>query len=201
MSLFRRNDNLLRDSFFNDDFENEFFNHPLIPFPSVYPYYHRHPMERLEKQLSKAFNKDVFKSIDFSPKVNLSEDEKNYYIHAELPGMTKDQVKMELSDDDRTLTISGERETVIDNSNSNEEAKDNQNKDKKEEIKKENKNSNNKKYSRIECSYGRFERSFSIPENTNVNDIQAKMENGILEVILPKVEAPKPEPKRIIQIQ
>jgi len=204
MSLFRRNDNLLRDSFFNDDFENEFFNHPLISFPSVYPYYHHHPMERLEKQLSKAFNKDVFKSIDFAPKVNLSEDEKNYYIHAELPGMTKDQVKMELSDDDHTLTISGERETIIDNSNPNEEAKDDKDehkKDKKEENKKENKNSNHKKYSKIECSYGRFERSFSIPENANVNEIQAKMENGILEIVLPKVVAPKPEPKRIIQIQ
>jgi len=196
------------DSFFNTDIEDEFFNHPLISFPSIYPYYHNHPIENLEKQISKAFDKDVFKTVDFSPKINLSEDEKNYYIHADLPGLNKDQVKMELSNDDHVLTISGERETVIDNSNSNDEKKDqkegqkegqkeNEKKSEKETI---NKN-NNKKYSRIECSYGRFERSFSIPENADVTAIQAKLENGVLEVTLPKLTAPKPEPKHTIQIQ
>ena len=210
MSLFKRNNNHpLKDSFFDTDFEDEFFNHPLISFPSIYPYYYHHPMENLEKQLSKAFNKDVFKAIDFSPKINLSEDEKNYYIHADLPGLNKDQVKMELSDDDHVLTISGERETIIDNSNDEKEGqKENQKEDKKEnekenkkETKKETKNKNNKKYSRIECSYGKFERSFSIPENADVNTIQAKMENGVLEVTLPKIATPKPEPKHTIQIQ
>jgi len=194
MSLFRRNNT---NSFFDTDFEDEFFNHPLISYPSVYPYYYHHPFENLEKQISKAFDKDVFKAVDFSPKINLSEDEKNYYIHADLPGLNKDQVKMELSDDDRVLTISGERETVIDHSNDEKEAKKEDKKEK--ENKKEKKD--NKKYSKIECSYGRFERSFSIPENTDVNTIQAKMENGVLEVTLPKVAAPKPEPKHTIQIQ
>jgi len=197
MSLFKRNNNI--DSFFNTDFEDEFFNHPLIS--SVYPYYYRRPFENLEKQVSKAFDKDVFKTVDFSPKINLSEDEKNYYIHADLPGLNKDQVKMELTDDDRVLTISGERETVIDNSNSNDEKeKAQETKEGEKEHKKENKKEN-KKYSRIECSYGRFERSFSIPENTDLNAIQAKMENGVLEVTLPKIAAPKPEPKHTIQIQ
>jgi len=195
MPLFKRNhhNNLQKGSFFNNNFEDEFFNHPLISFPSIYPYYYHHPMENLEKQISKAFDKDVFKAVDFSPKINLSEDEKNYYIHADLPGLNKDQVKMELSDDDRVLTISGERETVIDNSNDEKKAK--------KEGKKEKKNKNNKKYSKIECSYGRFERSFSLPENTDINAIKAKMENGVLEVTLPKIAAPKPEPKRTIQIQ
>jgi len=201
MSLFKKSNNYpLRDSFFNTDLEDEFFNHPLISFPSIYPYYYRHPIENLEKQISKAFDKDVFKAVDFSPKINLSEDEKNYYIHADLPGLNKDQVKMELSDDDRILTISGERETIIDNSNDNSNDEKDEKKVKKE-GEKENKNKNNKKYSKIECSYGRFERSFSIPENTDVKTIQAKMENGVLEVTLPKVAAPKPEPKHTIQIQ
>ena len=206
MSLFKRNNNhSLRDSFFNTNLEDEFFNHPLISFPSIYPYYYNHPIENLEKQISKAFDKDVFKAVDFSPKINLSEDEKNYYIHADLPGLNKDQVKMELSDDDHVLTISGERETIIDNSNDEKESqKESQKEDKKEnekENKKETKNKYNKKYSRIECSYGRFERSFSIPENADVNTIQAKLENGVLEVTLPKIAAPKPEPKHTIQIQ
>ncbi|OUM56972.1 hypothetical protein PIROE2DRAFT_25782, partial [Piromyces sp. E2] len=109
-----------------------------------------------------------------SPKINLSEDEKNYYIHADLPGLNKEQVKMELSDNDHK----------------------NKNKKENKEEKK-----NNKKYSRIECSYGRFERSFSIPENADVNSIQAKLENGVLEVTLPKIESPKVESKHTIQIQ
>ncbi|ORX79995.1 HSP20-like chaperone [Anaeromyces robustus] len=205
-----RNNHLVSRNSLFDDLENEFFNYPLISFPSVYPYYYSHPMESLEKQISKVFNSDVFKSVDFSPKINLSEDEKNYYIHADLPGMNKDQVKMELSDDDRILTISGERETIIDNSNkdanANKEASKEETKkeeiNKKEETKKEVKKENNKKYSKIECSYGKFSRSFTLPENANLENIQAKMDNGVLEVTInKKEETPKPEPKHSIQIQ
>jgi len=220
-----------------DEIENGFFNHPLISFPSLYPYYYN-PAASLERQISKAFDKDLFKSVDFSPKINLSEDEKNYYIHADLPGMTKDQVKMEFSDDDRVLTISGERETIIDNSNddktenteteSDDKTKANVNKEaqeankteeskteeskteeskteKTEENKKENKNSNkqenHKKFTRIECSYGKFSRSFSIPENADINNIQAKMDNGVLKVTISKIEPSKHESKHTIQIQ
>ena len=217
----RRNNSLLGDSFFND-IENEFFNHPLITFPSLYPYSYLsyNPVKNLENQISKTFNSDVFKAVDFSPKINLSEDKNNYYIHADLPGMNKDQVKMELSDDDRVLTISGERETIIDDSDknskkdSNKESNKDSTKDKnatkdanenketiKEEQKETNKEENNKKYSRIECSYGKFSRSFSIPENVDINNIQAKMENGVLEVTLKKMEPQKNEHKHSIQIQ
>ncbi|ORY61998.1 HSP20-like chaperone [Neocallimastix californiae] len=179
----RRNNSLLRDSFFDDfdhAFDNEFFNHPLITFPTLYPYPYLsyNPVKSLENQISKTFNSDVFKTVDFSPKINLSEDENNYYIHADLPGMKKDQVKMELSDDERVLTIS--------DANENKESK---------------KEENNKKYSRIECSYGKFSRSFSIPENADINNIQAKMENGVLEVTLKKMEPQKNEHKHSIQIQ
>ncbi|ORY23291.1 HSP20-like chaperone [Neocallimastix californiae] len=179
----RRNNSLLRNSFFDDfdnDFDNEFFNHPLITFPTLYPYPYLsyNPVKSFENQVSKTFNSDIFKS--FSPKINLSEDENNYYIHADLPGMKKDQVKMELSDEDRILTISESE---------------------KKEQKDTNKEENNKKYSRIECSYGKFSRSFSIPENADINNIQAKMENGVLEVTLKKMEAQKNEHKHSIQIQ
>ena len=217
----RRNNSLLRDSFFDDfdnAFDNEFFNHPLITFPTLYPYPYLsyNPVKSLENKISKAFNSDVFKSVDFSPKINLSEDENNYYIHADLPGMKKDQVKMELSDDERVLTISGERETIIDNSDkksnkesskveNNESKKEEPNETKndntKEEQKESKKEENNKKYNRIECSYGKFSRSFSIPENADINNIQAKMENGVLEVTLKKMEPQKNEHKHSIQIQ
>lgn len=216
----RNNNSLLRDSLF-DDFENEFFNHPLISFPSFYPYYYN-PAASLERQISKAFDKDIFKSVDFSPKINLSEDEKNYYIHADLPGMKKEQVKMELSDEDRVLTISGERETIIDNSNDDEtengtklnanvnkeaqeanktEEQKTENEEEKQDSNKQEKQEKHKKYSRIECSYGKFSRSFSIPENADINNIQAKMDNGVLEVTISKIEPPKQESKHTIQIQ
>ena len=228
----RRNNSLFRDSFFDDiesDWENEFLNHLLITFPSLYPYPYLsyNPVKNLEDQISKTFNSDVFKAVDFSPKINLSEDENNYYIHADLPGMNKDQVKMELSDDDRILTISGERETIIDNSdknsdkNSNNDSNNDANKDstkdenakkdtnenketikeKQKETKNNNREENNKKYSRRECSYGEFSRSFSIPENADINNIQVKMENGALEVTLKKMKPQKNEHKHSIQIQ
>ncbi|KAG4098770.1 HSP20-like chaperone [Neocallimastix lanati (nom. inval.)] len=194
----RNNNSLFRDSFFDGQFENDFFNHPLISFPSIYPYYHRDPFNDLHNQISKAFNSDVFKSVDFSPKINLSEDENNYYIHADLPGMNKDQVKMELSDDNHVLTISGERESIIDNSDNN-----NNNDNIKDDNKnKENSNKGNtKKYSKIECSYGKFSRSFTLPENADINKIQARLENGVLEVHLPKLEPTKKEQRKTIQIQ
>jgi len=213
----RRNNSLLRNSLFDDfdnAFDNEFFNHPLITFPTLYPYPYLsyNPVKSLENQISKTFNSDVFKSVDFSPKINLSEDENNYYIHADLPGMKKDQVKMELSDEDRVLTISGERETIIDDSDKaskkdstkeeNNKENTNENKKSKKEEQNETKNEeNNKKYSRIECSYGKFSRSFSIPENADINNIQAKMENGVLEVTLKKMEPQMNEHKHSIQIQ
>jgi len=192
----RNNNSLFRDSFFDDQFENEFFNHPLISFPSIYPYYHRDPFNDLHNQISKAFNSDVFKSVDFSPKINLSEDENNYYIHADLPGMNKDQVKMELSDDNHVLTISGERESIIDNSDNNNDDTKNDNKNKENSNKR-----NTKKYSKIECSYGKFSRSFTLPENADINKIQARLENGVLEVHLPKLESTKKEQRKTIQIQ
>ena len=209
--VLRNNNSLLSNSLFNE-LDNELFNHPLISFDSLYPYYFNHPGS-LEKQISKEFDKqmELFKSVDFSPKINLSEDEKNYYIHADLPGLNKDQVKMELSEDNRLITISGERKTVINHSNENEteteskekanETKEKSNEESEKESKKESKNENNKKYSRIECSYGKFSRSFSIPENADINNIHAKLENGVLEVTISKIEPPKQESKRSIQIQ
>ncbi|ORY23398.1 low molecular weight heat shock protein ersh 15 [Neocallimastix californiae] len=48
--------------------------------------------------------------------------------------------------------------------------------------------------------YGKFSRSFSLPENANVEKIEAKMANGVLEIIIPKAEPPKNQ-RRTIQIQ
>ncbi|OUM64088.1 hypothetical protein PIROE2DRAFT_9253 [Piromyces sp. E2] len=213
--LIKRNNNSLLGNSLFDEFDNELFNHPLISFNSLYPYYFNHT-GILEKQISKEFEKEkeLFKTIDFTPKINLSEDAKNYYIHADVPGLNKDQIKMELSEDNHFITISGERKTIINHSEDKENENTNENKNEtestetnetkdetKKESKKEFKKENNTKYSRIECNYGKFSRTFSIPENADVNTIQAKLDNGVLEVTIAKIEPPKQEPKRSIQIQ
>ncbi|ORX78550.1 HSP20-like chaperone [Anaeromyces robustus] len=220
-------ENTLFDVFNDDDLFS--FHHPLR-----HQHGHRRGLNRrrnlyrsLERQLCNVFNdcKDeenaLFKLVDYTPNINLSEDEKNYYIHADLPGMTKDQVKMELNED-RILTISGERESIYDNNEEKEEKEEKEKQEKGKEEEEENtermeteeentttttttteenkKNNENRKYSMIECSYGKFSRSFTLPEDANLDGIQAKMENGVLEVIINKIETPKLQ-NRCIQIQ
>jgi len=244
----------LENSLF-DVFDDDFFD-ALTPRHSFgHPCRTRHnhrnhrknPYPSLKKQLSKLFDEDNLKLVDFSPKINLSEDEKHYYIHADLPGLNKDQVKMELNDD-RILTISGERRYTYDNNNEatekgkeeekvkenemeteqaeqaekekeEEKVKENemetekteqaeksqeetqtQEKIQKEDINKTEKNKNTRKFTVKECSYGSFSRSFSIPEDADLENVQAKMENGVLEVVFNKLEPPKPQ-NRTIQIQ
>jgi len=218
----------VENSLFNDVFGDDLFD-CLVPRTTFgYPCHgrricHRNQFRNLENQLNKIFNDDNFKLVNFAPKINLSEDEKNYYIHADLPGLTKDQVKMELNED-RILTISGEREFIYDNNNEKNEKEQEQEQenistettettennemettptDEKQETNetKENKNEKETRQYRIkECSYGTFSRSFQIPEDANIENIQAKMENGVLEVIINKIETPKNQ-NRTIQIQ
>jgi len=173
--------------------KNDYYDHPLASagFPGYffgYPPYAYHPQAQAaaaQKATPKSnasaarrassynpFDKDVYKLVDFRPKNNLCEDNKNYYIQLDLPGMSKEQIHMELSEDS-ILTISGERTK---------------------------KTGNDMKYSKMECEYGKFSRSFSVPETANLEKIEAKMENGFLEVIIPKAEAPKTQ-RRTIQVQ
>ncbi|ORX41329.1 hypothetical protein BCR36DRAFT_416875 [Piromyces finnis] len=116
----------------------------------------------------------------------LGEDENNYYFQTDLPSLKKDQIKIELSNDDpiHILTISGKRETIIDhlaiNRNGTKKEFKNESKNEKEGINKnenETKIENDKKYSKIECNYGKFSRSFIL--SANINAIQAKLENDI----------------------
>jgi len=176
------------------DSKDNYYDHPFASgFPGYffgYPPYAYHPQAQAaaaaaaqkstpksnvnsaRRQSGYPFDKDVYKLVDFRPKNNLCEDDKNYYIQLDLPGMSKEQIHMELSEDS-ILTISGERTK---------------------------KNGDGMKYSKMECEYGKFSRSFSVPETANLEKIEAKMENGFLEVIIPKAEAPKTQ-RRTIQVQ
>jgi HSP20 family protein len=99
------------------------------------------------------------------PTVDISENENNYEVKAEIPGMKKEEIK--LSVEDHVLTLSGEK-------------------------KKENE-SDKKNYHFVERSYGRFERSFKLPHEVKAEEIKAKYKNGILSVEIPKTETAKPK--------
>jgi HSP20 family protein len=96
----------------------------------------------------------------FSPRVDVIENETSYEVHLAVPGMTKEDFKVEVNDN--SLTVSGERKFTN---------------EKKE-----------KNYRSIETQYGSFTRSFSLPENVDGSKINAKYNNGILELVIPKDE-------------
>ena len=96
----------------------------------------------------------------FSPKVDVIENENSYEVHLAVPGVSKDDFKIELNDNH--LTVSGERKFTN---------------EKKE-----------KNYHSVETQYGSFSRSFSLPENVDGTKINAKYNNGILELVIPKDE-------------
>lgn len=106
------------------------------------------------------------------PAVNVSEDDHNYSIEVAAPGLEKNDFKIDLDHD--LLTISSE---------------------KKEETKKE-----DKKFMRREFSYTSFCRSFTLPETVDADKIEAKHKDGILEIVLPKVESAVRKPSREINI-
>lgn len=107
-------------------------------------------------------------TAEFSPRVDISEDEKNIYVSVEVPGASKDDIKV-IINSENLLVIKGE---------------------KKREFKTEEKERN---YIRVERSYGSFQRSFMLPDNVNKDNIKAKFENGILNITLEKLEPEQPK--------
>lgn len=92
------------------------------------------------------------------PKVDIEENESSYLIKAELPGVRKEDVSIDI--DNRVLTISGEKKEIVEDKGKN--------------------------VFRKESYSGSFSRSFTLPEHVSPDDADAKYENGILTLILPK---------------
>ncbi len=124
--------------------------------------------------MSNIFDDDFFSSNRNSsmPAVNIREDEKNYILDLAIPGIDKNELKIDINDD--VLTISSEMK------NENEEVKEG--------------------YKRKEFSYSSFCRSFYIPENVNRDKISANYKDGVLSVGLPKQEEEKNKITRQIKI-
>ena len=104
---------------------------------------------------------------EWSPAVDIIEDEKEYLIKAELPEVAKNDVKVTV--ENGTLTISGERRSE--------------------------KDEKNKKFHRVERYYGRFVRSFTLPDHVDDQSVRAEFKDGVLRVHLAKSE--KAVPKQI----
>jgi len=110
-------------------------------------------------------DKDGNVMTSWSPTADVIENNNSYLIKVELPGVSKNDVKITLREN--ILTIKGEKKAE------NEEKDHN--------------------YHRIERSYGSFERSFSTPSNVKGEKIDASYKDGVLTVTLPKVEEAKPK--------
>lgn len=104
---------------------------------------------------------------DWAPAVDISEDDKEFVIKAELPGLKREEVKVTI--EEGVLSITGER------------------KSEKEEK--------NKKFHRVERSYGSFLRSFTLPDGADATKVNAEFSDGMLNVRLAKT--PKAQPKTI----
>lgn len=110
---------------------------------------------------------DWLSRSEWTPRVDITEDEKEYVIKADLPDVAKEDVKVTV--ENNVLLIRGERK-----------------------FEKEEKN---KRYHRVERSYGTFLRSFRLPDDADGSKIRADFKSGVLKVTLPKSE--KATPKQI----
>jgi len=135
-----------------------------------------HPFEefndfknRFNSLISEFENSKSSSLSDFNPVVNTREGEFAFHIDADLPGVKKEDIKINVKGN--MITLSGERKH-------------------KKEVKKED-------YHRVESSFGKFERSFTLPEGADVENITASNEDGVLEVVIPKLKSETDKVKNI----
>lgn len=100
------------------------------------------------------------RNVFFSPRTDVVENAKSFDVHVSLPGLKKEGVKIDVEGD--MLTISGERKL------------------KNETIE--------EKFHMVESFYGKFSRSFNLPENVDKENIDAELVDGILKLSIPKIE-------------
>lgn len=115
-------------------------------------------------RLSRGDDGDV--TFEWAPSADISETDKEYLVRAELPGVRKEDLKVSLGDG--RITIEGSRRQ--------------QREDK------------NERFHTVECCYGNFSRTFSVPERVKADAIRSEFKDGILTVHIPRGAAPsKPQ--------
>jgi len=118
------------------------------------------------------FDDDFFSGAISSPPVNITETNKDYLLDLSAPGMVRDDFKIDV--ENGVLTISSEKQ--------------------------EEKKNDDKNYRRQEFSYSSFCRTFALPDNVDENSINAKYDNGMLHLTIPKKEASVVKPKKKITV-
>ncbi len=109
------------------------------------------------------------KKVAFVPTVNTREADDAYYVEVDLPGIRKEDISIDV--DENVLTVSGERKVT---------------EEKKEDD-----------YYKVESRFGRFERSFTLPEDVDADNIEAESKDGVLTIKIPKVQQVDKAPKKI----
>lgn len=119
------------------------------------------PFDEMERLTSRFFgDRSRREERELSPAVDVFEKDEEIELRVELPGLKPEEVQIDVTDG--VLTVSGERKLEHDEEREG--------------------------YRRIERSYGRFVRSFTLPQNVDQDDVQAAMEHGVLRLTLPKRE-------------
>ena len=126
-------------------------------------------LERMRQQMDRLYEDDrsPFHSLHAGvfPLVNLTEDASSYFVRAELPGIKAYELDIQVTAN--TLSISGERKIEAEEEGA--------------------------KYHRRERDAGRFSRSIGLPGEIDSDKVNAKLENGILTVVVSKAEVAKPK--------
>lgn len=133
-------------------------------------------INELQRDLNRAFDSRLFPSLtnnsentlsntSWTPVVDIHEDQNSYHISVDLPGVKPEEI--EVTAHNNVLSIRGTRSVV----------------------------NEDKEQKRSERIYGAFLREFSMPENADLDRIEAKTNHGVLDLSIPKT--PKAEPKRI----
>lgn len=130
-------------------------------------------LEDIQSDINKLFDDSLFrkrkaKTSELSfwqPVIDVIENKNEFKIRAEIPGIVKEDIKININND--VLTIKGEKKQETEEKEAN--------------------------YHRTERIYGLFQRQLALPQNVDANKISAKFKDGVLEVVIPKGEEAKPK--------
>ena len=124
-------------------------------------------LHQMRQQLDQMFDDTQSQRVSAGvfPMINLTEDKDNYYVHAELPGVKGDELDIQVTG--KNLAISGERKIAA-------EVED-------------------ARYHRREREAGTFSRMIGLPGEVDTDKVDAKLDNGILSIVVSKAEVAKPK--------
>lgn len=121
-------------------------------------------LAQFNDEINRLFDARYNPVTEWSPAVDVKEMDKQYIIHADIPGVEAKDIDITL--EDGVLTIRGERQWQDEQQNES--------------------------YKRVERAYGSFYRRFSLPDTADADSVQAKSTNGVLEIVIPKQEKALP---------